>query len=200
MSQQPGRLRTLLSQEDTHRRSTGQVSERNVGNSKVGLPLCPHSLRRICDQSLQPKCSPSVYSGLSWIPDNWTTPPRCPGQHQSLSRVRLCVTPMECGPSSSSVPWDPPGQNTEVGCHALLQGIFPTQGSSLGLLHCRQILHRLSWKVAKAACEDGSLPPLLHYPHFPLGGTALSNPLLSSTSFPRSESPFRSPLLTVSLS
>ena len=128
ISQQPGRLRALLSQEDTHRRSTGQVSERKVGNSKVALPLCPHSLRCICNQSLQPKCSPSVYRGLSWIPDNWTTPPRCPGQRQSLSRVRLCVTPMDCGPSSSSVPRDSPGHNTEVGCHALLQGIFPTQG------------------------------------------------------------------------
>ena len=30
------------------------------------------------------------------------------------------------------------------GLHALLQGIFPTQGSILGLLHCRQILYRLS--------------------------------------------------------
>ena len=31
-----------------------------------------------------------------------------------------------------------------VGCHALLQEIFPTQGSNLGLLHCRQILYHLS--------------------------------------------------------
>ena len=31
-----------------------------------------------------------------------------------------------------------------LGCHFLLQGIFPTQGSNLGLLHCRQILYRLS--------------------------------------------------------
>ena len=29
-------------------------------------------------------------------------------------------------------------------CHFLLQGIFPTQGSNLGLLHCRQILYHLS--------------------------------------------------------
>ena len=33
---------------------------------------------------------------------------------------------------------------TEVGCHFLLQGIFPTQESNPGLLHCRQILYRLS--------------------------------------------------------
>ena len=38
-------------------------------------------------------------------------------------------------------PWDFPGKNTGVGCHSLLQGIFPTQGSNLGLLHCRQILY-----------------------------------------------------------
>ena len=41
---------------------------------------------------------------------------------------------------------DSPGKNTGVGCHALFQGIFPTQGSNLRLL-C--LLH---WQV-------GSLPP-----------------------------------------
>ena len=35
-------------------------------------------------------------------------------------------------------------QNTGVGCHFLLQRIFPTQGSNLGLLHCRQMLYHLS--------------------------------------------------------
>ena len=33
-------------------------------------------------------------------------------------------------------PWASPGKNIGVGCHALLQGIFPTQGLNLGLLHC----------------------------------------------------------------
>ena len=31
-----------------------------------------------------------------------------------------------------------------VGSHSLLQGIFPTQESNPGLLHCRQILYHLS--------------------------------------------------------
>ena len=31
-----------------------------------------------------------------------------------------------------------------MGRHFLLQGIFLTQGSNLGLLHCRQILYCLS--------------------------------------------------------
>ena len=37
-------------------------------------------------------------------------------------------------------PWNSPGQNIGVGNLSLLQGIFPTQGSHPGLLHCRQIL------------------------------------------------------------
>ena len=43
-------------------------------------------------------------------------------------------------------PHDSPGKNTGVGCHALLQGIFPTQGSNWGLLHCRRILYQLSYQ------------------------------------------------------
>ena len=37
-----------------------------------------------------------------------------------------------------------------MGCHFLLQGIFLTQGSNLGLPHCRQMLYRL--------CHQGSQP------------------------------------------
>jgi len=50
---------------------------------------------------------------------------------------------MNCSPPGSSVHGDSPGKNTGVGCHALLQRIFPTQGSNPGLLHCRQILYHL---------------------------------------------------------
>ena len=51
---------------------------------------------------------------------------------------------MNCSPPGSSVLGDSPGKNTGVGCHALLQGIFPTQGLNPGLLHCRWILYHLS--------------------------------------------------------
>ena len=50
-------------------------------------------------------------------------------------------------PARFFCPWNFPGKNTEVGCHSLLQGIFPTQESNLGLLHCRLILSHLS-------CQD----------------------------------------------
>ena len=49
----------------------------------------------------------------------------------------LCDT-MDCSPCNS------PSQNTGVGSLSLLQGIFPTQESNPGLLHCRWILHQLS--------------------------------------------------------
>ena len=41
-------------------------------------------------------------------------------------------------------PWNSSGKNTGMGCHFLLQKIFPTQGSNRGLLHCRRILYHLS--------------------------------------------------------
>ena len=53
---------------------------------------------------------------------------------------------MNCSLPGSSVHGDSPGKNTAVGCHALLQGIFPIQGLNPGLPHCRQILYQLSHK------------------------------------------------------
>ena len=44
-------------------------------------------------------------------------------------------------PAKLLCPWNSPGKNTGVGSHSLLQGIFLTQGSNPGLLHCRQILY-----------------------------------------------------------
>ena len=60
--------------------------------------------------------------------------------------------PMDCSPPGYMeflCPWNSPGKNTGVGCHSLLQGIFPTQGSNLGLLHCRQIIYCLSPRKAQ---------------------------------------------------
>ena len=57
-------------------------------------------------------------------------------------------------------PWDSPGKNTGVGCHALLQRIFPTQGLNwclLCLLHCRQILyHNMFWTRSSQPGNLGS--------------------------------------------
>ena len=59
------------------------------------------------------------------------------------SCLTLC-NPLDCSPPGSSVHGDSPDKNTRMGCHSLLQGIFPTQGLNPGLRHCRQILYHLS--------------------------------------------------------
>ena len=43
-------------------------------------------------------------------------------------------------------PWNSLGKNIGVGCHSLLQGIFPTQGSKEDILHCRQIFYPLIYQ------------------------------------------------------
>ena len=61
--------------------------------------------------------------------------------------AQLCLTlcnPMDCSPPGSSVHEIFHAKDTGVGCHFLLQGIFPTQESNLGFLHCRQMLYWLS--------------------------------------------------------
>ena len=64
-------------------------------------------------------------------------------------------------PSRLLCPWDFPGKNTGVGCYFLLQGIFPTQGSNLCLLH---------WQVGFFATEPPGEPRELpgnnHHSHF----------------------------------
>ena len=60
-------------------------------------------------------------------------------------KVKVLVTqscPTLCNPIIC--PWNSPGKNTGVGCHSLLQGIFPTQGSNPDLPYCRWILYQLS--------------------------------------------------------
>ena len=59
---------------------------------------------------------------------------------QSLSHVLLC-DPHGLQPARFLCPWNIPGKNAGVGCHGLLQGIFPTQG----LNPC--LLHHLHWQA-----------------------------------------------------
>ena len=66
--------------------------------------------------------------------------------------------PMDCSPPGSSVHENSPGQNSGVGCHALFQGIFPTQGSNPGLPHCRWILYHLSLKGSPRILEWVAYP------------------------------------------
>ena len=63
-----------------------------------------------------------------------------------LCCAQSCLTRRPPGLKSARLlcPWDSPGKNSGVGWHALLQGIFPTQGSNPGLPHCKWTLYQLS--------------------------------------------------------
>ena len=74
------------------------------------------------------------------------------------SWLTLC-NPLNYSLPGSSVHEDSPGKNTRVGCLALLQRIFPTQGSNPGFLHCRHILYHLT--------HQGS-PRILEWITYPL--------------------------------
>ena len=67
----------------------------------------------------------------------------CTYSEVAQSCLTLC-NPVDCSLPRSSVHGIFPGKRTGVGCHFLLQRIFPTQGSNLGVPHCRQTLCHLS--------------------------------------------------------
>ena len=76
------------------------------------------------------------------------------GEHcNALTSYVMCEVsqscPTVCNPMNYSLPRSSvhgifPDKSTGVGCHFLLQRIFPTQGLNPGLLHCRQTLYHLS--------------------------------------------------------
>ena len=71
------------------------------------------------------------------------------------------------GPTRLLCPWGSPGQNAGVGCHFLLQGIFPTHGSNLHLLP-RQVD---SFSTGEAHLECA----LFLCPEFPSGPSWVSD-------------------------
>ena len=73
------------------------------------------------------------------------------------SSPALC-DPMDCSLPGFSVHGDSPGKDTGVGCHALFQGIFPTQGSNPGLLHYRWIPYCLGHQGSPRILEWVAYP------------------------------------------
>ena len=62
--------------------------------------------------------------------------------------------PSGLGPTRLLCPWNSPGKNTAVGCHFLLQGIFPTQGCNLSLL---SLLH---WQADSSSLNHLGSPDI----------------------------------------
>ena len=67
-----------------------------------------------------------------------------PSDNVSHSVVSISLWSHGLWPARVLCPRNSPGKNNGVSSHSLLQGIFPTQGSNLDLLHCRQNLYHLS--------------------------------------------------------
>ena len=65
------------------------------------------------------------------------------GESEAAHSCPTLCDPMDCNIPASSLRGFP-GKSSRVGCHFLLQGIFPTQGSNPSLPHCRQTLYCLS--------------------------------------------------------
>ena len=111
--------------------------------------------------------------------------------------------PLGCSQSRLLFPWDFLGKNTEVGCHFLLQGIFPTQGlnsgqywqvNSLPLSHLgNQQMPKASWNSHSAmgsckvcGCTDALSYPCVFYPSA-TGPRATGTPLGHMTTLSQSQ-------------
>ena len=69
------------------------------------------------------------------------------------------IKPMSPALQMDSLSSEPPGKpkNTGVGILSFLQGNFPTQESTQGLLHCRQILYQLSYQRSPKMCNVSTM-------------------------------------------
>ena len=99
---------------------------------------------------------PRLLSLLPW--GSWDS--RAPAMQgcAALSRSVMSNSLWPHEPARLLCPWDSPGNNIGVGCHALLQGIFPTQGSNQSLPHCKQILYHLRHQGSPRILEQVTYP------------------------------------------
>ena len=110
--------------------------------------------------------------------------------------LQLCPTvcdPMDGSPPGSFVHGNSPSKNTGAGCHALLQGIFSTQGSNphlLCLLHWQvgSLPNKCKWKGISATGTHG---PENHFSHIPTDG-GQCNPIPRTSHTPAASIPHAS--------
>ena len=122
-------------------------------------------------------------SGFHWVWDFKILHPQqskilpTPGLSECRLGVQVCqaaavmansVQPRGLLPTRPLCPWDSPGRNTGVGCHVLLQGIFPTQGLNSRLL---RLLH---WRAGFLPLVTPGKPRLGVATCYPKGGERAS--------------------------
>ena len=102
--------------------------------------------------------------------------------------IQSCQTLQGLQPARLLCPWNSPGKNTRVGCHALLQGIFPNQGSNPGLLYC--LSHQGNPRILEWVAIPSSRG-------FPIPGIKPRSPTIQADSLPSEplEKPWNSHLI-----
>ena len=99
-------------------------------------------------------CSYYAEIAFMFIRKIWRPPKRYIGKwSESCSLISNSLQPHEL-----KCPWNSPGQNTGVGSHSVLQGIFPTLESNPGLPHCKWILYQLSHQGSPRILKWGAYP------------------------------------------
>jgi len=121
--------------------------------SIYSLSLPPSSCSLSGINPVCPEETMIAFTEIVSMQDNAESPQDLP-----LLRAQSCPTlcdPMNCSPPTRLLcPWNSPGKNTGMGCHFLLQRIFPTQGSNLCLLH---VLHSQADSLPLSHLESPSL-------------------------------------------
>ena len=104
---------------------------------------------------------------------------------KSLQLCVILLRPCRLWPARLPCPWDSPSKNTGVGCHAVLQGFFPTQVWNPGLPHCRQILY--VWATREAEGKGGEILFFLslgtYYPAFDITGSLVNRMNWNKTNY-----------------
>ena len=119
----------------------------------------------------------------------------------SRSVVSDSLRPHGLQPARLLCPWDSSGKITGIGCHTLLQGIFPTQGSNPAFPHCRRILYRLSPQESPGCAEAEFIQCLPRDPaNAPTGPCKRSHRLVRSAASCWLHCPGRGPSGSVSTS
>ena len=116
---------------------------------KSVIPLKSQDPKTQRDNSLQPIVCYRSQNAINWVMYFLRV------HAKSTSVMSDSLRPYGLQFSRFLCPWDSPGKNTGACCHALLQGIFPTQESNrclLCILHCRWILYLLSHQGSPAIC------------------------------------------------
>ena len=118
-------------------------------SARLVLCLVAQSCPTLCDPMDCVRPGSSVHGILQERILEWVAMPSSGGSSQPRDGTQVSHT------ADRYFTIKPPGKPkiTGVGSRSLLQGIFPTQGSNPGLLHCRWLLYQLNHKGSQLICN-----------------------------------------------